>query len=180
MKTTTTYIIAKVEDKDLKEWMYNNNWHTFMKWNVMMEWYKTNPYPWYHIPTIEEMKDAFKWKTVEELQKEIWFKFSGYRGTDWDFGNAGDEETFWSCSPASGKGSAHYCYLWLGCVSPFFANDSRECGFGVLFVKDKISDFSSIWLFQEVIQKLQDKKALNEQENKRIQEAILLLSNLTT
>lgn len=134
------YIIAKIEDKDLKEWMYNYNGYTYMKWNVMMEWAETNPHPWYHIPTIEEMKKEFKGKKVKELQKEIWFKFSGFRRTDWGWNLAGIGEDFWSCSPTSDKDSAHCCCLTRGSDSPDFDFNSREYGFGVLLFKDKSSD----------------------------------------
>ena len=134
------YLLVKLQDKKLWNWCYNHNWYTYFKYDAALRFNSDKKINGYHLPTIQEMKDVFKWKTVNELQEEIWFVFSGYRGTDWDFNDEGNEENFWSCSPTSGKDNVHYYYLGRGDFSPSFNDGSREYSFRVLLFKDKSSD----------------------------------------
>ncbi|MBP8016875.1 hypothetical protein KAZ01_02600 [Candidatus Gracilibacteria bacterium] len=84
-----------------------------------------------------EGKGAGIWNTI--ILDILGRGFSGCCYTDGDFGDVGDEENFWSCSPCGADG-AWQCCLIQDDDTPRFGTDNRDFGFDALFFQDKKSD----------------------------------------
>lgn len=133
------------------------------------------------LPTIEELLkeiNSISWNCIEKA-KALNIPFAGYRGADdGEFDLEGVIAYLWSSSPSGGDGDGALCvYLHRDGVNADDNWGDRGRGFLVRSFLDT-SDTSSLWLFDEVIAKLQDKKVANEVENKKIDETISIIRNL--
>ena len=179
------------------EWEEKISIKTNPQWDVweIDEWkYKGCQYFTYNAMVRETTKRGLKVPDNEYWEQKIkegWKpEFAGYRY--WDNGqyySHGTNGYYWSSSPSTTDSYVAYLYSGGGGIA---STGVRGFGFSVRCLKNEekentetpiqaereASDSSTLWLFGEVIERLQDIRTSKEFEVKKINEAIDLLSNI--
>ena len=169
LKTENEYMPP--DGKDIFEVIVDWKPQSLFTWTKAMELFGDK------IPTIDQLMEIFKntkWN-VEEKCKTLNIPFAGFRDTDGGFGLADRGADLWSSSEG-GSGDAHYVFLRRAFDEAARYWSNRKRAFSVRLL-DK-SDSSSLWLFDEVIEKLEVLEKQKQDETNKISEAIKLIRNL--
>lgn len=152
---------------------WENNWNWYYNWQGAMD---ESKYRGERLPTTEELLESINsipWNCIEKA-KAMDIPFAGYRlAGGGEFDDEGVIAYLWSSSP-DGGGDAQYVCLRRGLGAANGGLDDRGHGFPARSFLDK-SDHSSLWLFHETINILENMRVEKQIELERITEAIKLL-----
>jgi len=170
LKSQNEYM--KPDGKDIFEVMVDWKPQTLFTWTKAMELF------WDRIPTIDQLMEILKntpWN-CKETCKALNIPYAGYRNTGGGFDDAGREANLWSSSE-NDSDNAHYVYLNRDNDEAKRDWGDRRYAFSVRLLQDKF-DSSSLWIFDEVILKLELLEKEKHMEADKISEAINLIRNL--
>ena len=133
---------------------------------------------WDRLPNKDDLLEAISaipWD-CEEKCKTLNIPYAGYRSSDGSWYSVGEYASLWSSSPYV-SANAWYVYLWRGEDLSWLIYWGRSFARSVRLL-DTSETTSSLWLFDEVIEKLELLEKEKRGEADKIGEAIKLIRNL--
>ena len=165
--------------KDHNEYMppngvdiFEKDWHTYFTFDAAVREFCDR------LPNKEQLLEAIDsvpWDCDEKAQK-LNIPHAGYRDSDGSWYRVGEYALLWSSSPYDSD-YAWYVYLWRGRNHSWLGNWDRSYARSVRLL-DTSETTSSLWLFDEVIEKLEILEKEKHMEADKIWEAIKLIRNL--